>query len=223
MKKYILLGCLIAVVAIGFYISHRMKISNFNEKLQTIIGRDQEMTETILKAETEGSQMTYGELFEFCDKSVKDRTEMLMELRGLYPNMESVLRDSLRDTLNAENKLVRLKSQSYRKFLDVSVGKDSYDETRESYIHSNEYNRKMYFKMYRNSLNKIMEDIADMTDVLHTYRETYETVTEMEKSLENLMKNENLKFTPIFSKYQEANQAYVKTSLKYALSAQSNL
>ncbi len=221
MKKYILFGCLLAVVAIaaGFYISHRMKISNFHEKLQTVINKDQGITEIILKAETESSQMTYSELFEFCDKSVKDRTEMLIELRGLYPDKESVLKDSLMYFLNEENKMVRLKVQSYRKYIDVSIGKDSYEEARDNYIHSDKYDRKMYFKMYRNSLSKMTEDTRELKDVLLTFRETYELLTEMEKSIESLMNTEGLKFTPIFSKYEAANQAYVKTSLKYAISA----
>jgi hypothetical protein len=223
MKNFILLGCLIVVVVAGIYMSHRMQISNFHEKLQTVINKDQGITEIILKAETESSEMTYGELFEFCDKSVNDRIEMIIELRGLYPDKESVLKDSLMYFLNEENKLVRLKVQSYRKYLDVSTGKDSYKEIQNSYIHSNEYNRKMYFKMYRESLSKIMGDIGNMEYILHTFREKYEILTEMEKSIESLMNNEGLKFTPIFSKYQEANQAYVKTSLKYALSVESNL
>lgn len=211
MKKFILLGCLIAAVAAGFYINHRIKIYNFNEKLQTMIGKDQEMTETILKAESESSQMTYGELFEFCDKSVKERTEMLMELRGLYPDIESVLKDSLREFLNAENQLVRLKSQSYRKFLTVSTSSESYIEAGYRYRHLSYYEKEMRHKAIR----ELLEDANDMKDGLQTFMETYETVTEMEKSLEKLMKKEGLKFTPIFSKYQEANQAYVNTSLQY--------
>jgi len=216
MKKFILLGGLIVVVAAGFYINHRMKISNFNEKLQTIIGKDQEITETILKVESQGSQITFSELFELCDKSVNIRTEMLMELRGLYPNMESALKDSLREFLNAENELVRLKSQSYRKYLNLSSDNDSYEEALERWNRSSLSSREYYLQTWKEKLLDVFVGSDDLKRVLLKFMVTYNKLIEKEKSLENMMKKENLKFTPIFSKYQEANQAYVNISLEYA-------
>lgn len=217
MKKFILEGCLIAVVAVaaGFYISHRMKISNLNDKLQTAIGKDQGITETILKVETESSQMSFSELFELCDKSVKDRTDMLIELRGLYPDMQSVLKDSLIEFLNAENELIRSKSQSYRKYLNVSTGKESYDDLVEGYS-SVSYGTEYYRKRLANKMYEVLEDAEDMKDDVQKFIDKYQTLTEKEKSLENIMKNESLRFTPIFSKYQEANIKYMNNSMQYA-------
>jgi len=147
---------------------------------------------------------------------VNIRTEMLMELRGLYPNMESALKDSLREFLNAENELVRLKSQSYRKYLNLSSDNDSYEEALERWNRSSLSSREYYLQTWKEKLLDVFVGSDDLKRVLLKFMVTYNKLIEKEKSLENMMKKENLKFTPIFSKYQEANQAYVNISLEYA-------
>ena len=97
----IIVVCIVVGVAMTFYINQRMKVADLNEKLTQTIGKDQGLMEIILKIP--GSEITYGEVFELCDKSVNDRIELIITLRGLYPNMKSDLKDSLIDFLSIEN------------------------------------------------------------------------------------------------------------------------
>ena len=218
MKKFILVGSLIAVIAVsgGFYINHRMKISNLNEKLQSAIGKDQGITETILKIENESSSMSFSELFELCEKSVKDRTDMLIDLRGLSPDMQSTLKDSLIEFLNEENELIRNKSQSYRKYLSVSTGSDRYDEILKDWRSSSYYMSDYYHKEIAEKLYELIKDAEDMKSNVQTFIDKFQSLTKKEKGLANLMKEEGLRFEPIFTKYQESNLKYMNNSMEYA-------
>jgi len=53
--------------------------------------------------------ITYKEIFGLCDKSIESRTNLIIELRGLYPNIKYDLKEKLVDFLNSENELVRSK------------------------------------------------------------------------------------------------------------------
>lgn len=79
-----------------------MKISSLYSKLEEAVGKDAGYTETIIKVEAEASSMTYKELFDLCEKSIEGRTNLIVELRGLYPEIKSELKEKLIDFLNAE-------------------------------------------------------------------------------------------------------------------------
>lgn len=218
MKKFILIGSLIAVVAVaaGIYINHRMKISNLNEQLQSAIGKDQGITETILKVESESSSMSFQELFELCEKSVKERTDMLIELRGLYPDMQSKLKDSLIEFLNAENELIRSKSQSYRKYLNVSTGNDSYKDLMKDWSSASYYMSDYYHKRIADKVYELIKDAEEMKDDTQRFYDQFKLLTSKEKSLSAIMNDEGLRFTPIFSKYQESTLKFMNNNVEYA-------
>lgn len=217
MKKILLIAGLIVIVGVigGFYIHHRIKISNFNEKLQIAIGKDQGITETILKAENESSSMSFNEMFEMCDKSVKERTDMIIELRGLYPEMQSQLKDSLIEFLNEENELIRNKSQSYRKYIDLKVGYDSYRETIKDWKNASYYMDDYYHRSIAEKFYEVIKDADNMKDYLQTFYFKYQALMQKEKYLTTLMDEEGLRFNTIFSKYQKSNISYYSSSQDY--------
>jgi hypothetical protein len=217
MKKFILVGGLtLIVLAAGFYINHRIKMSNLNEKLQSAIGKDQGITETILKIENESSSMSFSELFELCDKSVKERTDMLIDLRGLSPDLQSTLKDSLIEFLSEENELVRNKSQSYRKYLNVSTGSDRYDEILRDWRTSSYYMSDYYHKEIAEKLYELIKDAGDMKSNVQAFIDKFKILAKKEKSLADLMREEGLRFEPLFTKYQESNLKYMNNSMEYA-------
>src|SRR5687768_9610415 len=82
----LLLIALTAVTVAGTsYGMRAYRMQEIKARLAEAVGRDSGYTETILKAESEASGMTYAELFQLCDKSIEDRTQLIVGLRGLYP------------------------------------------------------------------------------------------------------------------------------------------
>jgi hypothetical protein len=218
MKKAIILIVVTAVVAVGafFFIRNKLKVDEMNEKLQSFIGKDQGITETILKTEDESSSISYQELFDLCEKSVKDRTDMLVELRGLYPNMESTLRDSLIGFLNAENELSRSKSQAYRKSMNANTNYESYndatsDRRNGSYLMADYYKKRIY-----EACKETLDDAKGLKENVQTFYDNFKLLLEKEKSLGELMKDEDLRFTPIFAKYQPSSLKFLNDQNKLA-------
>jgi len=208
-----------AIAAAGFYLNHKMKISKLNDKLQSALGKDQGITETIIKVEKESGSMSFKELFELCDKAVKDRTDMLIELRGLYPELRSTFKDSLIEFLNAENELTRSKSQSYRKFLDVSSEEESYKRLVDDYV-SSSYDMGSYYRRdICDKCNEIIKDADEMKSDVETYYVNYNLLIAKEISLDSIRKKEGLVFSPIFSKYGESNLKYLNSTLDFGNSA----
>jgi len=105
------------------------RYSAIKDKLQEAVGQDTGYTETLLKVESEGSHMTFGELFELCDRSIEGRTNLIIELRGLYPSINLKLKEDLIGYLNAENEFARSKRDFYRKQMQLSGAFDLYKET----------------------------------------------------------------------------------------------
>jgi len=55
----------------GYYGYNTYKLSELKKNLEVSLGKDNGYTETILKIETESSNMTFQELFNLCDKSIE--------------------------------------------------------------------------------------------------------------------------------------------------------
>ena len=144
----ILIGCIVVAITMIFYINQRMKIADLNEKLTQTIGKDQGLMEIILKIP--GSEITYGEIFDLCDKSVSDRIELIITLRGLYPNMRSDLKDSLIDFLSIENELVRDVKQYSRREMNIDGEVESISKLRNS--NYSEY----YYSTIQSDIKEIM-------------------------------------------------------------------
>src|SRR5688500_14510095 len=58
-------------VAVGSYKYY--KNAEYKEKLNSAMARDAAYAETILKIESDSSNITYAELFSLCDKSIEGR------------------------------------------------------------------------------------------------------------------------------------------------------
>ncbi len=213
MKKIIAGIIILIVLGIigGLYINNRIKISKLNDKLQQAIGKDQGLTETILKIESESQSISYSEFFDLCEKSVAERTDLIVELRGLYPDMESQLKESLIEFFNNENELVRSKSQFYRKQMNISTSIDIMTEYVNDYTYS-EYSYD-YFKTHLASLKKELYEHADeMIDNISIFRENFNSLITKEKDLALLMKKAKLRFLPIYEKYNQSTSKYLDES-----------
>ena len=223
MKKIIISVILLIVIAVFavIFINQRIKIHNLNDKLQQALGKDQGLIETILKIESESNSMSYKELFDLCDKSVTERTNILVELRGLYPEMESQLKDSLISYFNNENELVRSKSQAYRKSMSFSTNLDILKDYSRDYSYS-EYTYDIYNSYIRKLKREMTEDAIEMRYNLSTFRNNYNLLLTNEKNLLLLMEKEHLRFLPIYDKYKQSNFKYVNECIDYSKFIQDN-
>lgn len=157
--------------------------------------------------------MTYSELFEFCDKSVKDRTDIIVELRGLNSEWESLLKDSLVKFLNAENELVRNKSMAYRKSMSLSSNISRYDEL---YVQWSNATYRGNGYIYKPDLKKLiiemMDDAEDIKNSVDKFIRQYNLLSDLEDNIASLMKDNNLLFNPIYKKYSESNLEFMNSS-----------
>jgi len=199
----------------GLTINKRIKIFNLNEMLQQIVGKDQSLTEAILKIESGSTSINYEELIDLCDKSVGERTKMVVELRGLYPNMENQLRDSVTEFLNNENELVRSKSRAYSRNMNLSNNFELYLGYNNDYTY-NEHSYDHYKAHCRELEREMTAGASDMLVNLQNFKSNYSLLINSESNLAALMKKEGLNFIPVFDKYKQANLQYVDDNNTYA-------
>jgi hypothetical protein len=214
MKKLIVLIGIISIsTLVGLIIYDNIKLSRLNEELQKSIGKDQGLIETILKIESESKSISYSELFDLCNKSVSERTNLIIELRGLYPEMKSELKDSLIEFFNVENELVRSKSQAYRKNLNLTSSADSYKEHILNYTY-NEYSYDFHNKRSSSYIRQILESSQDMRTNIMAFENNYSTLLNKEIKIKRMMDKENLRFVSIFEKHKISNLNYIKESIE---------
>lgn len=68
-----------AITAVGYFGYRHYKFAELKSRLEVAIGMDAGYTETILKIESDASNITYGEVFSLCDKSIEDRQKLIVE------------------------------------------------------------------------------------------------------------------------------------------------
>lgn len=201
---------LAAVVLVGLcgvavkWGSHYAAVSRLNDKLQEAVGRDAGYTETILKVEAESASMTYVELFDLCEESIKRRTELVVELRGLYPDIDSDLRDALIEFLGEENELVRQKAAFYRKQLAMSASLKSLSlelADRPSSI----YGISLRMARFEKLKIEVATAAADLITAGTEFTETYGALLDQERVVAERAEREGLRFLAVFKKYEVEN------------------
>lgn len=196
----------IALAGMGFWIAFDVYQTHaLNQKLAEAMGKDRGLTETILKTETESSKMTYGELFELCDKSVESRTNLIVELRGVYPQVDSRLKEHLIEYLTAENEFVRAKRDFYRRSMEESSAFDAYVEAARNFAASS-YGWEVYLREKADQREKVLKASAETSRSADDFLKAYENMGKEETKISREATGAGLNFTPIFSRYAIDNR-----------------
>ncbi len=187
-------------ISVSLYQNHAL-----NQKLAEAIGTDRGLTETILKVETESSKMTYGELFDLCDKSIQSRTNLIVELRGVYPQVDSSLKEHLIEYLTAENEFVRAKRSFYRHSMEESSAFDAYSEAAKNFARAS-YGWEVYLREKSDYREKVLKASAETKQSADDFLKSYEDMGKEDAKIRREATNAGLNFTPIFSQYAKDNK-----------------
>lgn len=208
LSRRLLISALCTVLAVGGIGSlayHQYRLYGLKQKLGEAIGKDLGLTETILRVESESSKITYGEFFELCNKSVENRTNLIVELRGLYPEMDYQLKTRLVDYLSAENEFVRAKRDFYRKSMESSSAADSYVEQVKNYP-SSSYGWDFYRDRVRQMKVQVLETAREAEKSADEFLKVYEKMANEESVIAKEAQSAGLRFEPIFQKHAKGNQ-----------------
>jgi hypothetical protein len=209
----------IVLAIVGYFVSPPVGLSSLNSELEEAVQKDAGYTESIIKVETEASTISYKELFDLCEKSIEGRTNLIVQLRGLYPETESELKNKLIEFLNAENELVRQKSQFYRKQLAFSSSFDLYKAHLEN-LPSSYYGWDYWEKSSKELKSEMEKAASDMTQSADCFVSTYKTLVENESVLKRSMELAGLRFVGFFEKYQQSNIRLAEDAKTLAQAAQ---
>lgn len=217
--KFISISVIILLVAalaakFGYQAYQVFQLKN---KLEEAIGRDAGYTETILKVESDASNMNYLELFTLCNKSIEDRTNLIVELRGLFPRIKYELKEDLIKFLNEENRLIRAKRDFYRQQLSFSSSANVLKE----YISDSDYPTSISGLEY--SLKRVNSMRAELLKVVSAilvsaddYKASYTKLLKFESTLSKKMSKENIIFNQVFKQYEEETINFIDKSKENA-------
>lgn len=184
---------------------NQYRLHGLKQKLGEAIGKDLGLTETILKIETESSEITYEEIFDLCNKSVENRTNLIVELRGLYPEMDYQLKTRLVEYLSAENDFVRAKRNFYRKIVGQLTAARLYLEElgdRPTSVYG--------WALYRDRLRQLREEAIkaarEAEESADEFLKLYENMAIQEQAIAKEAQAAGLRFEPIFQKHAGGNQ-----------------
>jgi hypothetical protein len=180
------------------------------DKLQEAIGKDAGYTETILKVETEGSHMTFGELFDLCDKSIEGRTNLVIELRGLYPSINVKLKEELIAYLNAENEFARSKRDFYREQMQYGSAAKLYQRAVEDWtaaLASSSYYSGDFYRSNCDRRKREAKDAAlEMQGSAESFLESYSKALSKEDGMAGAASRSGVRFVSVFKQYEKENK-----------------
>jgi hypothetical protein len=194
---------------------HFKREAEIKAKLEEAIGRDAGYTETILKMETDSSHITYGEFFELCDKSVEQRTTLIVELRGLYPSVNNATKSKLIDFLNGENDAVRTKRDLYRKQMLLSSAVDTVTEAVRD-TPSSEYGWDFYRERVYKSKLEVVKAASDLESSSTDFIDSYQKALKLEGTVAKAAGNAGIRFKASFKEFDGSNTDKGKQSADYA-------
>jgi len=208
------------VIAIGGSVcSYKYyKILQLKNKITEAIGKDAGYTETILNSESDSPNITYKEFFDLCDKSIEGRTNLIIELRGLYPNVKYDLKEKLIDFLNSENELVRAKKAFWQRQLDLQVKIDIYDGYLKEvkYAYYSGYNLAYYLKIATQTKAEMTEIASNMIIKASTFVLLYKGLLSQEGLLVKEMDKNKIRFNTIFKKHEAQNTKEADNAIAFA-------
>lgn len=200
----------------GFTIQqHFKRQSAIKAKLEEAIGRDAGYTETILKMEKDSGHITYAEFFELCNKSTDERTNLIVELRGLYPSINSATKDKLIDFLNAENDAIRAKRDLYRRKMLLSSAMESALEAAKDRPDS-EYGWQYYRQRLTRAKDEAVEAAKNLQESGGAFITSYDNALKMEKNVAEAASRSGIRFKPAFKEYDQSNRDRAKESIDAA-------
>ena len=203
------LAAILIITAGGCLAIQGFRMHQLNQKLGEAIGRDLGLTETILKVESESAKMTYAEFFELCNQSLESRTNLIVELRGVYPGIDYGLKTRLVEYLSAQNELVRAKRDFYRKSMEHSSATDSYWEQIKQRP-SSEYGWSYYRGSVQRVRGQMLEAARQTAASADEFLRIYESMAKQEMAIASEARSAGLRFDPIFQKHAPGNRKRVE-------------
>ena len=119
----------VAIVFLGWPVATRMlRHSKAASDLDVMLREDAGYSETILKVELDAPDASLKEFADFCERSITQRTERIIKIRAISPDIDPELRERALDYLNAENSLVRAKRRFYESYEVLSRMQTEYSD-----------------------------------------------------------------------------------------------
>lgn len=182
--------------------------------IRALVSNDAAYLETILKVESDSKHVTYGELIDLCDASLKKRTEFILELRalGIAPETKSLL-----DLLNSEQDMVRSKLSFYRSQMDLANQMGDLDRLSERVLfYESERKRgdlEYRLNATRAAIELVKEQISRSPQIANTAGEVADKVREFAKVYADCLGHETdvvhrfpeLRRKPVAMDYEKAN------------------
>lgn len=199
------LATVILLGGVGAFSYHEYQLHGLKQRLSEAIGKDLGLTETILRVESDSSKITFAELFDLCNKSVEQRTNLIVELRGLYPEIDFEFKSHLVEYLTAENEFVRAKRDYYRKVMEQNNVLESFKEQL-SDTPASVYGWDYYRDRLRQEKAKALEAARNAEEGADEFLKAYETMSGKEQGIAKEAEYAGLRFSPIFQRHAGDNR-----------------
>lgn len=206
LKVSAIMFVIITVLGVGAkYGYDYYRIFQLKQKLEEAIRKNTGYTETILKVEAEAAGMTYKEKIDLCEKSIENRTNLIIELRGLYPDIDYELKEELIDFLNHENELISSKRSFYRHQLtDSRLNMEILTEYASDQF-SSSYGAEYYRKRTNKWKRKQIDSMTKIVTSADNFKSNYLKLVEQESTLRSSMNTEGILFPTIIMQYKYSN------------------
>jgi hypothetical protein len=178
--------------------------------------------------ERDSAHITYKEFFDLCDKSVEERTNLVVELRGLYPSVSNTTKDKLIEFLNAENDAVRAKRDLYRRQMLFTSAIDTTTETLWAALEearkvqdypSSAYGRDYYRERVKKTKQEMVEAAKELQSSATSFVGSYQRTLELEAGVADAATRSGIRFKAIFKGHSELNTNQGKNSSEIASEA----
>ena len=200
---FIIIACVSTVVSLNHQ-SH-LRTKELHDALELALSKDQRMTEAILNLELDTTKMTFNEIFQRYSQSVADRTTLIDQVRGFYPEVNDPLKSDLAGYFSAENGFVEAKRDLFRKSIELSLDMDLFREQVKERPDS-PYRQEFLRERTRQLKEKALAAAGDAEKSATDFLVLYDKMLKQEGGMSQEAHNAGLRFESIFQKHAIGNQ-----------------
>ena len=191
------------------------EINLVKQKIGDAINRNNEMTEAILKVASNPSNLSFGEIFQLCNRSADERTAIIAGLRDYIPKVDYPFRNQVIDFLVIGNEFSEAARDFYRSSMDLSLARESYVEQLNSAPRS-----RSAAAAYRERLvalkTNAFDAAAEAEESADKFLGVYSRAEQQELVIAQRASSEGLRFDPILQNSASSNEQVAQATKQNA-------
>lgn len=206
-RMTVLVGLLTLALLVSWFAYSSARLRPLKSEIATVLATDASLSESLLRSLGSDSAIQ-GELISLCEKNISTRQDLSTRLRSANADVRYDLRERAIEFINAEIEVDRAFRQVFESIVTDIAALDA-EVSYLQYMVQYRLTSQVYEDTLQGLHDKSDKADAAVIDGLTTLRREYDSILEVEQSLQAQTAKAGILFTAMLAKYKENAYHYL--------------